>query len=147
MSLWAKSQLVKAEFLLLAIDLGLKRIGVAFSPDGKLALPLNAVMRINRNQAASEIKALISEYRANGLIVGIPIGGESEDEMRRRADHFIKLLELDSTTKVYFQDEAGSSLEAMTLGSRSTTRKKDGKLDSLAALVILQRFLDRKKDE
>lgn len=40
----------------LALDVGLKRIGVALCVDKKIALPLDAVLRKNRNQAANEIK-------------------------------------------------------------------------------------------
>ncbi len=40
----------------LALDVGLKRIGVALCVDKKIALPLDAVLRKNRNQAAMKSK-------------------------------------------------------------------------------------------
>lgn len=47
----------------LALDVGLKRIGVALCIDKKIALPLDAVLRKNRNQAANEIKIYLKYMR------------------------------------------------------------------------------------
>ena len=124
----------------LALDIGLKRIGIALCVDGKIAMPLKAVLRKNRNQAAAEIKALISEHKAATLVVGVPRGGSSEDEMQKRAQHFVNLLEFQG--EIHFVDEGFTSKEAALLGANShkNSRKKDGKLDSLAALIMIKEF-------
>ena len=124
---------------IIAIDVGLKRIGVAISPDSKIALPSTPVLRKNRNQAANEISQILKTKNAKTLVVGIPKGGSSEEEMSRRIRHFVSLLEFDGEIK--FIDESFSSFEADELREFST-RKKDGKLDSLAAMVILKRYLN-----
>jgi len=67
-----------------ALDIGLKRIGVALSLDGKMALPQPAILRKNRHQAASEVDAFLQAWRVETLVVGIPKGGGSEEEMARR---------------------------------------------------------------
>ncbi|MBZ7933809.1 MULTISPECIES: Holliday junction resolvase RuvX [Campylobacter] len=120
----------------LALDIGLKRIGVALCID-KIALPLNAVLRKNRNQAAIEIKKILQEYRISLLIVGIPKGGSSEDEMKKRIQHFVSLLEFEK--EVVYVDESGTSKEALKF-QRANTRKKDGKLDSLAAFIMIKDY-------
>ncbi|TKX32702.1 Holliday junction resolvase RuvX [Campylobacter aviculae] len=120
----------------LALDVGLKRIGVALCID-KIALPLDAVMRKNRNQAATEIKKILQEYDISLLIVGIPKGGSSEDEMQRRIQHFVSLLEFEK--EVVYVDESGTSKEALKF-QRANTRKKDGKLDSLAAFIMIRDY-------
>ncbi|MBZ7941597.1 Holliday junction resolvase RuvX [Campylobacter molothri] len=120
----------------LALDIGLKRIGVALCID-KIALPLNAVLRKNRNQAAIEIKKILQEYHISLLIVGIPKGGSSEDEMKKRIQHFISLLEFEK--EVVYVDESGTSKEALKF-QRANTRKKDGKLDSLAAFIMIKDY-------
>lgn len=120
----------------LALDVGLKRIGVALCID-KIALPLDAVIRKNRNQAATEIKKILQEYDISLLIVGIPKGGSSEDEMQRRIQHFVSLLEFEK--EVIYVDESGTSKEALKF-QRANTRKKDGKLDSLAAFIIIRDY-------
>ena len=123
----------------LAIDLGLKRIGIAYSPDGKLVTPLPAVIRKNRNQAAHEVKELLTEWEIACVVVGIPMGGSSEEEMRRRVAHFMNLVDYDA--QVVYQDESDSSLEAESLMRGTIAYRRDGRVDSIAAMVILQRYL------
>ncbi len=123
----------------LAIDLGLKRIGLAYSPDGTMVTPLNAIERKNRNQAAAEVNTVIEEWRIEALILGIPLGGSSEEEMRRRVAHFVSLLKFTGT--LHYQDESDSSLEAEALMKGDMRYKRDGRIDSLSAMIILQRFL------
>ena len=125
---------------IVAIDVGLKRIGIAISPDSKIALPSTPVLRKNRNQAANEISQILKTKNAKTLVVGIPKGGSSEEEMSRRIRHFVSLLEFDG--EICYIDESFSSFEADELREFST-RKKDGKLDSLSAMIILQRYLEK----
>ncbi|HEC1786535.1 TPA: Holliday junction resolvase RuvX [Campylobacter lari] len=121
----------------LALDIGLKRIGVALCINKSMAMPLEAIIRKNRNQAANEVKKYIKDYNVNTLVVGIPLGGSSEDEMRKRIEHFISLLGFDK--EVFFVDESFSSKNAQELGVVNL-KKKDGKLDSLAAYLFLKDF-------
>lgn len=121
------------------IDIGLKRIGIAISLDGRIVLPQNAVLRKNRNQAAHEVKAFLTEWEIDTLIVGLPKDGSSSEEMERRIKHFVSLMELE--IKVAYQDEQGSSFEAKEMTRGDFKHKKDGRLDSVAAKIILERYL------
>jgi putative Holliday junction resolvase len=123
----------------IAIDLGLKRIGVAYSAYNGIVTPLQAVIRKNRNQAALEIKNILNEWEADIVVVGIPIGGSSEDEMRRRVSHFMGLV--DFSGEIVYEDEAGSSLEAESLIKGEMKYIRDGRIDSISAMIILQRYL------
>lgn len=124
---------------LASIDIGLKRIGVAICLDGKIVIPQNAILRKNRNQAACDVKKFLQEWEIEKLIVGIPKGGSSSDEMERRIRHFVSLLDL--SIEIVYQDEQGSSFEAKTLTMGEFKHKRDGRLDSIAAKIILERFL------
>jgi putative holliday junction resolvase len=124
---------------IIAIDLGLKRIGLAYTADGSIVTPLPAVARKNRNQASAAVKAVIEEWGAEAVVVGIPMGGSSEAEMRRRVAHFMNLVGFDGP--VHYQDESDSSLEAEALMKGEIRHKKDGHIDSLSAKIILERFL------
>ena len=124
---------------LASIDVGLKRIGVAICLDEKIVLPQDAVLRKNRNQAARDINTFLSEWEIEKLIVGLPKGGASEEEMERRIKHFVSLLEPE--IPVDYQDEQGSSFEAKELTKGDFKHKKDGRLDSVAAKIILERYL------
>lgn len=121
----------------LCLDLGLKRIGVALCVDAKIALPLRAVLRKNARQAVAEIRAILEEHKITSLIIGVPRGGKSEEEMKKRADHFVALLGFEG--KIHFVDESFTSKEAVLLRNKNT-RKKDGTLDSLAALLMIREF-------
>ncbi|MCD6259182.1 MAG: Holliday junction resolvase RuvX [Helicobacteraceae bacterium] len=123
----------------IAIDLGLKRIGLAYSAHKDIVTPLPAILRKNRNQAADEVRQVINEWKPDALVVGIPLGGSSEEEMRRRITHFMNLVAFDGD--VLYQDEAGSSVEAENLMKGEMKSIRDGRIDSLSAMIILQRYL------
>jgi len=123
-----------------SIDVGLKRIGVAICLDGKVVFPQDAILRKNRNQAAREVKDFLAEWEIDILVVGLPKGGSSEEEMERRIKHFVSLLEVENINIVY-QDEQGTSVEAKELTQGVFRHKRDGKIDSIAAKIILERWL------
>lgn len=122
-----------------ALDIGLKRIGVALGIRG-IAIPQKPILRKNRNQAARDVSAILRELGAEILVVGVPIGGSSEDEMRRRVEHFVSLLYFKG--EIIYQDEAMSSVEASEI---YTDTSRDGRLDSVAAMIILQRYFATKQ--
>lgn len=128
--------------MIACIDVGLKRIGIALGYKNDVIVPINAVLRQNRNQAAKDVKHILDEWSVKKLVVGIPLGGNSEDEMRRRINHFVNLLDFNG--EIVFFDESFSSVEAGEFGV-ANHKKKDGKLDSLSAMVILQRYFDSLK--
>ena len=123
----------------IAIDLGLKRIGLAYSAHADIVTPLPAVIRKNRNQASAEVRAAIKEWECDIVVIGIPLGGSSEDEMSRRIAHFMNLV--DFSGEVIYQDEAGSSLEAESMMKGEMKYIRDGRIDSISAMIILQRYL------
>lgn len=131
--------LVQFRMKLASIDVGLKRIGVAICLDGNVVFPQNAILRKNRNQAAREVKAFLEEWQIEKLIVGLPKDAESSEEMERRIRHFVSLLDLD--IEVAYQDEQSSSIEAKELTRGVFKHQKDGKIDSIAAKIILERWL------
>lgn len=123
----------------IAIDLGLKRIGLALSYGNGIVTPLPAIERRNRNQAANDVKKVLDEYEPTTVVIGIPMGSTSEDEMRRRAAHFMSLV--DFKGEIAYQDESHSSQEAEALMRGEIRYKRDGRIDSLSAKIILERYL------
>lgn len=124
-----------------SIDVGLKRIGVAICLDGATVLPQTAILRKNRNQAARDVNVFLKEWEIEKLIVGLPLDAESSEEMQRRITHFVSLLNLEIA--VDYQDEQSSSIEAKELTQGLFKHKKDGKIDSIAAQIILERYLQK----
>lgn len=125
-----------------SIDVGLKRIGVALCLDSKIVFPQDAILRKNRNQASNEVSIFLKTWEIKTLVVGLPKDGSSSEEMERRIKHFVSLLKLNDI-EVCYQDEQGSSIEAKELTKGIFKHKRDGKIDSMAAKIILERWLSR----
>ncbi|EJB15307.1 putative Holliday junction resolvase [Helicobacter pylori CPY1124] len=124
----------------MACDVGLKRIGIAALLNG-VTLPLEAILRHNRNQASRDLSDLLREKNIQVLVVGKP--NESYADTNARIEHFIKLL--DFKGEIVFINEDRSSIEAYeNLGHLGKKNKrlaiKDGRLDSLSACRILERY-------
>ena len=126
-----------------AIDIGLKRIGVALCLGAGIVSPQEAILRKNRDQAARDVDAFVREWDIEVLIVGLPKGGSSSEEMKRRIKHFVGLLAY--AGELVYQDEYGSSLEAKEMMQGVVRQKRDGRIDSMAAKVILERYLDAQR--
>ncbi len=126
--------------MILACDVGLKRIGIAALLNGVI-LPLEAILRQNRNQASRDLSDLLREKNIQVLVVGKP--NESYTDTNARIEYFIKLL--DFKGKIVFINEDRSSIEAYEnlehLGKKNKRLAiKDGRLDSLSACRILERY-------
>ena len=126
-----------------SIDIGLKRIGVALCLSLGIVSPQEAILRKNRDQAARDVDAFLKEWNIELLVVGLPKGGSSSEEMERRIKHFVSLLKFSG--EVVYQDEYGSSNEAKEMMQGVVRQKRDGRIDSMAAKVILERYLDALK--
>ena len=126
---------------IVSIDIGLKRVGVAISLDKNIVTPLKAVIRKNRVQASSEIREILKKWEAKKLIVGVPLDSSNSDEMKRRFEHFVNLINFDGD--IIYQDESLSSFEAKELMRGEIREKKDGRIDSLSAKIILERYLEQ----
>jgi len=123
------------------LDIGLKRIGLAICLQSDIVTPCSAILRRNRNQAARDVDEFLQTWDIDTLVVGLPKGGSSSQEMQRRIEHFVSLLEFKK--EIFYQDEYGSSLEAKNMMKSITKQKRDGKIDSMAAKIILERFLEK----
>ena len=119
------------------IDIGLKRIGMAISLQSDIVTPLSAVLRKNRNQASNDVLKVLKEWEIDCLVVGFPSASE---DMQKRVKHFVNLLDFDK--EVVFQEENMSSIEAEELMKGDIKYKRDGRVDSLAAKIILERYLN-----
>jgi len=124
-----------------SLDIGLKRIGVAFCFDNKVVLPQNAILRSGRKQAANDVSSLLKEWEIKKIVVGLPKNGAYEEEMERRIKHFISLLDI-KNIEVDFIDESFSSYEAKEQMKGVVKQKRDGKIDSISAKIILERYLN-----
>ena len=126
---------------MIAIDFGLKRIGVAWKCEMmSVILPLPAIRFVSVAQVASELRGILSAKNAKILVVG-----QVRDELQGALDEILNMLNFDG--EIVFIDENLSSAEAEThINGRKKSKKlrKDGTLDSLSAMIILERYLKEK---
>lgn len=129
---------------LLALDVGESRIGVAVSESWVIATPLEPIMRgtLGRKATLSAVEQLLDFYKTDCVLLGLPLlesGEEGEQVEKTRA--FARSLERRRPLiRVFYTDERYSSSEAKEIiGNRSVPK---GRLDSVAAAVFLQEYLD-----
>lgn len=131
----------------LGIDFGERRIGVALSdPDRRVAVPWGAVARESDRQAIGELVALARAEGATLLVAGEPRGpGGEAGEAARRARRFAERLARAAGLPLVVVDETLTSREAerrlAAAGGRGR-RAADGRVDAVAAQILLQEALD-----
>jgi len=123
-----------------AIDFGLKRVGLAFCFDGQIVLPQKAIVGANMQESAKKLSKTLQEWGIELLVVGLPKGGSAQEEMEKLIKEYITMLDIPNM-KIEYIDEAFSSYEAKELTKGKIKHKRDGRLDSIAAKIILERFL------
>jgi putative Holliday junction resolvase len=130
----------------LAIDYGSRRIGIAKSdPMGIIASALDTITVSSLPDAVEKVLRIISEYQPNALVVGYPLHESSEkSEKCTEVDAFIGRLSAVFSGPIYKTDEFNSSQEAAKVIQAHGKKTGDHKarIDSLAAAIILQRFLE-----
>ncbi|XDJ35996.1 MAG: Holliday junction resolvase RuvX [Burkholderia sp.] len=132
------------EATLLAFDYGEKRIGVAVGNTlTRTARTHVIVSNLNRAYRFKAVDALISEWRPDALVVGLPMHPDgTPHEMTQQARRFGNQLNGRFHLPVIWIDERYSSVEAR-VGLCARGVKADAAIDAEAARVILQHYLDQ----
>lgn len=136
---------------IIGLDLGTKTLGVAVSD--KLGLIASFYKTIffeseDYNSLVPKVKELLDEFDTKIVVLGLPknmdnsLGFASD-----RSLNFKKLLEDNLDIEVILEDERLSSIEAnnILISGDMSRKKRKNKVDSVAASIILQRYLDRRK--
>jgi putative Holliday junction resolvase len=135
---------------LLGFDYGRARIGVAMTDPRQIIVSPAFVMPVEKKliQAVKNIKIKTDPSGPfEALVVGLPLllNGK-EGEMALEAKAFAKLLETEFNLPVFLWDERLTSAQAdrlMKEDDRSRKQRAQG-MDTLAATLILQNYLDAK---
>ena len=128
------------------IDYGTVRIGVALSDPGRtFAGPYENYNRRTPKLDDAWFLQFVQEERITRLVIGLPVhlhGGESEKSMEARK-FGLRLQELTGLQVDYF-DERFTSKEAERhlLDAGLTKKRRQKRLDMLAAQIMLQAYLD-----
>ena len=131
---------------LLAFDYGTVRVGLAISDhDRRMASPLENYTRVGVEADGDYFRQLAKREQAVGLVVGLPIHmDKTETRESDAARLYAKWLTELTGLPVAMWDERLSSFGADDLmaGSGLTHRQKKQRRDKLAAMLILQAYLD-----
>ena len=137
--------------IILGIDLGKARTGVAICDKGELlASPLTVVTEYHREQLVEKLAVLAKENKAELLAVGLPRNMDgSEGESAQNAREIGALLEAATGLPVEFVDERGTTITAHGYLNETNTRGKKRKavVDAVAATVILEDCLRRRRNQ
>ena len=132
----------------LGLDLGYRTLGVAISTSGIFASNLK-VIRHNEeyDRLIKDVKDIVDEYKIDIIVLGLPKNmNGSIGEKGELSYKFKEMLEKGTSLEVILEDERLSTKEATNLLIKNDTSRKKRKkvIDSLAATIILQSYLDRK---
>jgi len=138
---------------ILGIDYGERRIGLAISdPTGIIAQPLPTLTRrAGKRAPVGAIADLIRNYEVATVVIGLPLdlSGNETDWTREVRAFGAKLAERTGVA-VEFVDERLTSVRAeravRELGLRKSELHDKARIDAAAAQLILQGFLDRRRD-
>lgn len=135
----------------IGLDIGEKRIGVAVSdPAGRISSPLAVVDARKAFRDAAELLRIVEDYEVGAAVVGLPRsmdGSEGPQAARTRA--LAERLESALGIPFTYVDERLSSSEAHRRMAEAglTEREQRGKVDMIAAAIILQSYLDSHAEE
>ena len=136
----------------LGLDLGTRSLGISISDLTHTIASTYKTIRYEENNyefLLQELKKIIQQEQIEKLVLGLPKNmNNTIGESAERCLNFKKLLEDNLKIVVEMQDERLTTVEAHNymIEANMSRKKRKQKIDSLAANIILQTYLDRKKD-
>ena len=132
---------------ILAIDFGVKRIGLAIGDsESSIATPFKTIKNNGYENCSIQIAAIVKEWRINLIVLGKP-EIYSDQEVNKQIDNFGKTLKKNLNIDVIFYNEDYSSNSAqaelamqMQVGRKKKVNKEE--IDRIAATLILQSYFE-----
>ena len=132
----------------LGIDWGEKRIGLAFADEVGIAMPLPAAIATSKKERMRHIEAMLTQRKAQELVVGYPLNMNGTVGFKaKEVDTFIAELEKRFRLPIHRVDErlSSHSVKQGLLGQKKKPSRQSGEIDSRAAALILQDFIEERK--
>ena len=129
---------------LMALDVGIKRIGIALADSFiKIAIPFTTVeVNDGVESAVEQIIEIISKEEIDIIVVGLPRNQSGEETSQTAyTKEFVKNFEY-SVDKICFQDESLTSIQAEERLKSYGKPYSKGDIDMNAASIILQDYLE-----
>jgi putative Holliday junction resolvase len=139
---------------ILGLDVGDRTVGVAVSdPLGIIATGVTTIERVGIRKDTGKVIDYIREYDCSRVVMGLPLNLDDSDsvqtekvrEFRRMLENKLKSSGPLSKVTIEWQDERYSTAEAEEVLIEANISREDRKkiIYRQAAIVILQRYLDR----
>lgn len=131
----------------LGIDYGTKRVGLAQGDDLGVATPLPALVDTEAVARWAKLAEIIQQRRITDLVLGYPYNMDGSVGFKaKEVDAFASKLKAQFNLPVHLVDETLTSYAAeSTIAKKSRREVRDsGLIDSRAACLILQDFLDQR---
>jgi putative holliday junction resolvase len=129
----------------LGIDYGTRRIGLAHGDNIGVATPLPALASPDEAKRWDGLAAMLKERRITDVVLGLPLNMDgSSGPKALEVEEFARRIRAEFKLPVHLVDERLTSYEAESTIPPSKRRavRKSGLIDSRAATIILQDFLD-----
>ena len=132
---------------IMALDVGSRTIGIACS-DALLmtAQGIETIRRTSLENDFNRLRELISEYEVYELVVGMPKNmNGTKGNRAEKTEEFVEKMKAVIDLPVTFWDERLSTVmaERQLIAADVSRKKRKGVIDKMAAVVILQGYLDR----
>jgi len=131
---------------ILAIDYGRKRIGLAISALS-VPCPLKPILRTDFKSDMSRISNVINDYSVSEIVIGLPLNmDDTESKMTKEVKNFAAAIGNKLKIKIVFADEKLTSVDAeqKLAETNKSWKKRKGKIDGVAAALILKNHLEKK---
>lgn len=131
--------------IIMSVDLGKARTGIAISDNGEsFAFPKTVITEYNTEKLIDKICNLAKEYSAELIVVGLPRNmdgsfGSRAEECKAIAEQ----IKLKSEVDTIMWDERCTTVSAHTALNYTDTKGKNRKkvIDAVAAVIILEDYL------
>lgn len=135
---------------ILAVDYGTKRCGIAETDD--LQIIASALDTVSAPELLPYLRRYMAKYKVDALAVGLPVrmsGALSEvekdiSEFVRKFSKEFPEVPVHRINEMYTSRDAAASMIAS--GAKKKKRREKGNLDKISATLILQQFLEQKRN-
>ena len=137
--------------IIMSVDLGKARTGLAVCDKTEfLASPYTVIFEKSPKMLPQRVAEAVREAKAELVVVGLPKNMDgTEGESAQSARAFAATLTELTGVKTVMQDERGTTITAHSFLNDTNTRGKKRKnaVDAVAATIILQDFLDSRREK
>ena len=132
---------------IMSLDVGSRTIGIACS-DALLmtAQGIETIRRTSLEKDFNRVQELIAEYEVHELVVGMPKNmNGTKGERAEKTEEFVEKMKEVIDLPVSYWDERLSTVmaERQLIAADVSRKKRKSVIDKMAAVVILQGYLDR----